>query len=292
MQTVLTPPKAVALTTVEAVRGELKLTTEEHDPRLEALILDATAGIAAYLDRPAARQKVRRNVAGYGDAVLQLPDPPIVQVAVVTYRGEVVLDYELADAEAGQLYRERGWDWTAATAGLLTASPVPGTERPDWGIEYWRGWLLPDDDYKAPTISADAADNSLNDSAAAFPLVVPGEWITLAGFTEEANNGQARVLSRTDSKIVLAAKAVVTEAADDAKPITLTVRTLPRDIERAAIETATGWYRAQGRDPGVASKRVADVTVAYRDGVDASGAASVTLPPRALALLAPWRRYA
>ena len=59
--------------------------------------------------------------------------------------------------------------------------------------------------YTAGTISAAAADNSLNDSANGFPLFPVGAVLYISGFTGSAgNNGAATIVSSTVSKIVIA----------------------------------------------------------------------------------------
>lgn len=59
--------------------------------------------------------------------------------------------------------------------------------------------------YTASTISAASADNSINDSAVAFPAtIVVGMWVRIAGFTgTAANNATAEVVSVTTAKIVV-----------------------------------------------------------------------------------------
>lgn len=66
--------------------------------------------------------------------------------------------------------------------------------------------------YTAATISAAAADNSINDSATSFPVFVPGDKITISGFTGGGPNGVATVESRTTAKIVLSGVSVTTDA--------------------------------------------------------------------------------
>lgn len=73
--------------------------------------------------------------------------------------------------------------------------------------------------YTASTISAAAADNSINDSANAFPVIPVGQWIRIVGFTGGGPNGYARVVSRTVSKIVLAGITVAIDAAGEAVTI-------------------------------------------------------------------------
>lgn len=72
---------------------------------------------------------------------------------------------------------------------------------------------------------------------------------------------------------------------------TSTGRTLPYDLEEAAIATAGAWYQARKQDPTIQSKSVGDLSITYRSaGPDPAAPSSV--PPRAQALLAPWRRSA
>jgi hypothetical protein len=61
-------------------------------------------------------------------------------------------------------------------------------------------------------ISADATDNSLNDTAG-LDIFQPGELIRIAGFTTAANNGFATVVSASATKIVVTGITLTTEAA-------------------------------------------------------------------------------
>lgn len=65
-------------------------------------------------------------------------------------------------------------------------------------------------------------------------------------------------------------------------------RTLPHDIEKAAIETVKAWYVARDRDPDVVSESVGDVSVDFRSDEQRRQA----LPGAALQLLTPYRRVA
>ncbi len=77
------------------------------------------------------------------------------------------------------------------------------------------------------TISASAADNSINDSASGFVAagIVAGMWITIAGFTgTPGNNGKAKVVSVVAGKVVIANAAaggitLVNDAAGEAVTI-------------------------------------------------------------------------
>ena len=74
--------------------------------------------------------------------------------------------------------------------------------------------------YTAGTISASSTDNSINDSANAFPAFVAGDKITIQGFTgTTSNNGVGVVVSRTVSKIVIAELTLTTDAAGESVTI-------------------------------------------------------------------------
>jgi len=68
---------------------------------------------------------------------------------------------------------------------------------------------------QAITISAASADNSFNDSGSGFGSFVADEWIQVSGFTNPANNGIFKIVSKTISKLVVAGGILVTEAEGD-----------------------------------------------------------------------------
>ncbi len=67
----------------------------------------------------------------------------------------------------------------------------------------------------AATISAASADNSFNDSGSGFGTLAANQWIRVSGFTEAANNGYFKIVSKTSAKIVVSGGILVTEAAGD-----------------------------------------------------------------------------
>jgi hypothetical protein len=76
--------------------------------------------------------------------------------------------------------------------------------------------------YTNTTISAAAADNSLNDSANNFPLFAPGSTIYISGFTgTPANNGAVTVTSSTVSKLVVSGITFVNDAAGESVTVQL-----------------------------------------------------------------------
>lgn len=78
-------------------------------------------------------------------------------------------------------------------------------------------------DYVAATLSAAAADNSINDAANGIPDYAVGERVTIAGFTGTAGNNQTgTVVSRTASKLVLTTDTpLVNDAAGESVTLSL-----------------------------------------------------------------------
>lgn len=69
--------------------------------------------------------------------------------------------------------------------------------------------------YTASTISAAAADNSINDSAAGLPIITAGAFVNLSAFVDASAelNGKHQVVSSTASKLVVATSITADEAA-------------------------------------------------------------------------------
>jgi hypothetical protein len=66
------------------------------------------------------------------------------------------------------------------------------------------------------TISAVAADNSINDSASEFGSFVANQWVYVSGFSTAANNGFKKILAVTAAKITFQTGTIVDESAGSA----------------------------------------------------------------------------
>lgn len=85
--------------------------------------------------------------------------------------------------------------------------------------------MLMDDAWSSPvtisatTISASSVDNSFNDSGAGFGSLVADSWIKTAQFSNAANNGVFKIVSKTSTKIIVEGGTLVTEAAGSTRII-------------------------------------------------------------------------
>jgi hypothetical protein len=128
---------------------------------------------------------------------------------------------------------------------------------------------MPGDDVTTSgSLSVAAADASFNwadtdTEEERFPILVSGEYCVIAGFDNAENNGRFKVLSRTPSKLVVDAELV-----DETSPsgdVTLTCRTLPRDLESHALTELRARYLASTRDPSIVSESLGDWSATYSD---------------------------
>lgn len=143
MITVTTTSTGEDLTTVAAVKEAIGLVGTSDDVYLGALVTRASQAIARYCGvTTLMRESLVETVPGYGGALLQLARTPIRSVSSVTLRGEAITDYVVEDAEAGWLYRERGWEWTRSINWSLTDRVVSGGELPLFSVTYQAGLLL------------------------------------------------------------------------------------------------------------------------------------------------------
>lgn len=148
MLTTTTPAAARELTLLATVKDELGLTgNNTYDTLLTSLIQAASAAIEDHCQRVFAKQTYTETVAGFGSTSLLLSMVPVLAVTSITGpNGELVdaTSYVIEDPEAGIIWRNSGWVWTAQEAQGISRLPVPGSEQRDYSVVYQAGYLLPD----------------------------------------------------------------------------------------------------------------------------------------------------
>ena len=274
------------LTTVSAAQSLLGLDAAAK-PLLEQLVFRASAAIVTHCHRSFARELVTETVPGFGDNFLMLDRTPVAGTPTITQNGEPITDFTVDNADSGLLYRKLGWTWTVGLGWNLTEYTVPRSEDPQFAVVYGAGYLMPDDDVSAQGLIATSASKTFTLSGGTMPLVVAGDRIVTSGFTQSGNNGTFTVVSRTASTIVVS-EALTDELTASADIKTIAVRTLPGDIEQACLETVKAWYLGKGRDPGIVSRSVGDLSITYAQPQNLPQ----TLPFSAIGLLGPWVRMA
>lgn len=143
MLEILIPATNRKLTTVTAVKIELEISGNQYDAFLSDLIDQASSIIEQYCDRTFAREKYKETLPGFGTKFLSLSKTPICHIESVKLGEELITDYKIYNANAGILYRERGWGWTVDFGWNITYFPIPGSEKFIYEVIYEAGYILP-----------------------------------------------------------------------------------------------------------------------------------------------------
>jgi hypothetical protein len=240
MLVTLTRPRHTDLTTLATVRADLGLQDDVDDVVLAAenallarYIRQASGAIARATDRSWGRGAYRETFTGSWTQALMLGSnlmlehTPVVALGQVLIGGDPFTDYTLDDG-----------------AGFLEFVENIGPWYPSWSgsfqVDYTAGYLLPSDDLTSNLIGADQGLNALTHAQAGFPLLVPGDVIQVAGFLAEQNTGTATIVTATASTLVL--DGLTLDDAPAAEDITLTVHTLPDDVEGACVNTVRAYF--------------------------------------------------
>lgn len=176
----------------------------------------------------------RLNAFPESNEAIEIPLPPLQSVTSITYldAGGDTQTVDAADyvvdtaSEPGMVYLAPGKAW-------------PGTQdiRNAVTLRFVAGY--PITSVAASTISAAAADDSFNDSASGFGSFRAGQGITVAGFTEDANNGEFFVTLATAAKLTTSG-ALTLEAAGGA--VTIQASACPRGIQQWVLARVCSLY--------------------------------------------------
>jgi len=144
----MTALAANALTSLQAVKQELRLTTNDDDVYLRRQINSVSGAIEDFLGRPLGYQAgIVELVAGFGGNRILVSRRPVLVLTAITFAGQVsvdVADVEIEDAEAGWLYWSGGFPWTVPMpTGTISGSPLPGHEDRSISVTYSGGYVLP-----------------------------------------------------------------------------------------------------------------------------------------------------
>jgi len=230
---------------------------DSDDAFLTDLIIRASRKIGTLTRRKFEREAVTETLSGSGTTELMTKFFPIVNISEIRFDSSVVdADSYQINGESGLLYRAERWAGSTPASFDITVNPLPWQGNLDWALDYTSGFLLPTDDFVSALIAADTTAKTFTLSSGTWPLLVAGDIFTLAGWvTATANNRIFTVVTRTDS-VVTVSEAVTTSAEGDS--ITVTVQTLPEDLEELCIEMVKGSFYARSRDGALKSEKIGD----------------------------------
>jgi uncharacterized phiE125 gp8 family phage protein len=100
--------------TLEEVKSHLRITNEDEDDYISALIVTARKSIERYLNRALMTQTYDYYLENWKD-VIRLPFPPLVSVTSVTYNGNLTLSTSVYDVvnydDPGYIKRKYETSW-------------------------------------------------------------------------------------------------------------------------------------------------------------------------------------
>lgn len=283
--TVRTAAQQTRLTTLAAVKEELAKTDTGDDKFLLALLDRATATLERWTGRGRmARELVTEKRAGTGGFRMSMSRLPVVTLEAVRLEDRAVDldDFKLEDPDAGFIIRDDNFFTTTERAIInIDLQLVPRRGEREWAFDYTAGWLLPADDIvQATDVTATAADKTYTTTTTTvFPLLAKGDVINVSGFANAGNNGLKTIASRDGDTKITVDETLVDESAGP--KVDMAVRTLPFDLEEAAIELVKSWFKRRKHASEVRSERVGD----FQQSIQMDQG----LPPAVTGLLTPYR---
>ena len=142
--TVLTPPESTDLTTLERVKLFSGITGTTKDALINALIPVVSDQVRKITGRTFARQVSLEKLPGTGESRLMVSITPIRTITSISFRDGLLSPdkYEITDVEAGLIQIFGGTRLTAEVFVGLTGTPIVGSERLDYEVEYDGGYDL------------------------------------------------------------------------------------------------------------------------------------------------------
>jgi hypothetical protein len=148
---VVVPALFTACCLVDTIKAELHLTPAklgvDGDDILAGMVEDASAAVQRYCGYPFAAASYHELLPGNDSPQLMLARTPLIAITEVLFQSDPLLDVVIADADAGLVYRERGFGWTGTFVwGVLSDTRAMGSERPIYSLKYRAGFRMPEDD--------------------------------------------------------------------------------------------------------------------------------------------------
>lgn len=259
---VTTPPVSTDLTLLATIKTELGITVATDDGFIGTLISAASDAIRSYCNRQFAREVLSEGVASYARSTVLVSIRPLVAIAQITIDGAVVdpTQYYIENDKIGRIQNPSGWPNTmmygfpAGFSPELSFLPTEPANPTIMYVNYTGGWLHPGDDMANVTASAAVGAFTLA-AGVAVPNLVVGDVITTSGFTNAANNGKFTVAS-VAGQVINVSNGANLVAESNKAGVTIAVRNLPRDLERAALVCVRDWYYGRDRDSSVKMERI------------------------------------
>lgn len=144
MITTCTSSTGTQLSTLAAFKAALRVTTTADDDLMDTYLTMASEAVEQYLGYSLRRGVYSETVPAGGDNLLMLSQTPVQAIESLSYDGDELssTDYSIDDPDAGLIWRDYGFPWTAQVQAELSERPVPGSERRAYTCVYEAGYVL------------------------------------------------------------------------------------------------------------------------------------------------------
>lgn len=227
---------ANSLTTWARLKDELGLSDNTYQSRGEDFIAEVSDEIASICGRVFQRASgIVENVVP-GDYKLLLARPPILTITTITEDGEAVdaEDYEVLDAGAGIVVREDGWD-----KDYRDTAEHPDEQEATVAVTYAGGFVPPGTTWAASTF--------FHAGSFAKPTAATNLNVFVAGGNGSTGSGSEPSWAASVGDTVVDSGITWTNVGP---------RTLPRGLERVALNGAVVLWRGRGQRRDLVSETV------------------------------------
>jgi hypothetical protein len=285
--------KSNALTTLAACKSAWGIDVTTYDDLIIRAINSASDRIERYCSRHFGyTQVVDEAHAGKGGKYLTLDRTPLISITEITHDGITIdsSNYEINDAAAGLIASVYGgWMWDCDNIANIGRDPFPGSERKLYAVSYTGGYVLPKDAVAA-TVTGENSETFTFGTGEDLVITTERGAITVptgdeSDLTAVEVVALINVAVVNDDLIASASDGVVVvshtgsdadntlQVTDNAAATVLGLstvavagtRTLPWDIEDAAISLAFILYKHRKEELGIKSERMLSYSVTYMD---------------------------
>lgn len=257
-----------ALTDAATIQARLRIAAGTDQALIEQLINEASDAIEKLTQRKLSYlDVVTESLPLMGGPRLLLSRTPLVAVASITRNGELVdpTEYAIDDANAGQVYRDRGWPWSAQLRPDLNfqLDQQPGTEKKNNTVAVYSGGYV-----TGVQVAAANTPGWVTGAQAYGKLIRPGAHPTQVW--EATTAGAAAGVEPAWPASPVVGQTIVDGGAvwtfTGILPAVGLARTLPSDLERAALLATVAWYRGDGRNKNIKQETVGKASRTYLQG--------------------------
>jgi len=241
------------------------------DVFLTSAIVRATNHIERITRRKFAREVVTETFNGSGRTDQILSRFPLANLGALTRESATIAttEYGILDVDSGLAFMETGWVENVMTSRDITVRYTNQYGDFNHSLVYTAGYLMSGDNIIANTaITSDSTGKTFTlPTGSKWPLFVPGDKVTFAGFVNTALNEEFTIATRDTDLQITVSDTIATEVGTI---VTMICQTLPDDLIQACIEIVSFWFQGRKRGGSLSSEKIGDWAGVYNNSLPAN----------------------